>query len=233
MKSALPKLEKGLFVQSLEEVDKALTLLVETSDPSKYQNEIKYCIAYKLALGLLIDVKKLEKESSSNDLLAKIGIRTKYLADLPLEPKHRVVCMRMAINKNIDAGNYGIASRLLEVYIISNFIVTRNKILIPKNLPDKSKLEEKLKICKQHYSADGNTPAFICPSCSTEVAAGIVACSCGRKIKFCFKSFDLLSEPVYYSCSFCSSAFSTKIVSTSTQDINCELCKYGKLVKIE
>ena len=118
LKNALPKLEKGLFSQSLEEVDKALLVLVESSEPSKYQSEIKYCIAYKLALGLLMDVKRLERESATptTELLAKIGIRTKYLADLPLDPKHRVVCMRMAINKNIDAGNYGIASRLLEVY---------------------------------------------------------------------------------------------------------------------
>jgi hypothetical protein len=39
----------------------------------------------------------------------------RLLAGIPLQPKHRVVIMRMAINKNLAVNNYGTAAKILEV----------------------------------------------------------------------------------------------------------------------
>ena len=80
----------------------------------------------------------------------------------------------MAINKNIEASNYGIASKLLD-------------ILIPKNLPDKLKLEEKQSICAQNQQQDRNVENILCKQCNSNVSVGNAVCNCGSKIRFCFK----------------------------------------------
>jgi hypothetical protein len=108
-----------LFSEALDDIDKTIKLIVASlTDPAASRQEIKFCVAYKLSLCLLIEVKKCERETSTTATLGKIGLYTKFLADLPLQPKHRVVCMRMAINKNMESENFGISARLLEVVLV-------------------------------------------------------------------------------------------------------------------
>jgi hypothetical protein len=48
-------------------------------------------------------------------IIAHIAMLTKFLADLPLLPRHRLICYRMAIKWNMEAKNYGIAASLIRV----------------------------------------------------------------------------------------------------------------------
>jgi hypothetical protein len=82
------------------------------------KKDIKFAVAYKVAILLLLELEVLRKEEEKN--LVKSSLLTKFLAYLPLQPKHRVVCIRMAINKNLASQNYGVAARLIEV-IFCNF----------------------------------------------------------------------------------------------------------------
>lgn len=126
MRACMEKMEKGQFLEAIAEVTKSiklmskvlskshfLTIAVNVPDPSVNRSDIKFAVAYKLSLLILHKLKQLESEKSN---LATMALLTKFLADIPLQPKHRVVCMRMAINRNMEANNFGLASRLLEVF---------------------------------------------------------------------------------------------------------------------
>lgn len=62
---------------------------------------------------------------------------TKLLTDFPIFNKHQVICLRMAIQKNMDARNFGVAARLL------------GELLTRKGLPDQASLEQRKKKCEE------------------------------------------------------------------------------------
>lgn len=133
---------------------------------------MRLCVAYKLALKLLIEIKLVEKDPAGDR--GKLAVYAKLLSDARLLPKHRVICVRMAVNKNIEAGNYGVAARLLQT-------------LLPLQLPDHASHETKLKKCEEEKLADGALPPpYTCPACSTSVSVGASVCpTCGRTPYFC------------------------------------------------
>jgi hypothetical protein len=49
----------------------------------------------------------------------RVAVLAKHLATLRLTPQHAAIAVRMAISKNIDAQNYGVASNLLQVATLS------------------------------------------------------------------------------------------------------------------
>lgn len=160
---------------------------------------------------------------------------TKFLADIPLQPKHRVVCVRMAINKNLEAQNFGIASHLIEVR--RRKANAQAQLLLTRNVPDKKRLEDELTKCRTMNMEDKSFPPYTCPHCGHE-NIGAVQCSiCSHKVKFCFKvsflafspqTFRLIETKQFLQCTFCSG-----IVSPKAQTPTCELCKAGELVNID
>ena len=77
----------------------------------KHQRELEICRAYETAFNLLLLI--TDCDSKGEKLYASTFAR--FLADLALQPKHRVVCMRMAITKNMQIQNYGIAAKYIRV----------------------------------------------------------------------------------------------------------------------
>jgi hypothetical protein len=51
----------------------------------------------------------------------RAAVLAKHLATLRLTPQHAAISVRMAITRNIDAHNYGVASGLLQVSFTSTF----------------------------------------------------------------------------------------------------------------
>lgn len=103
-------------------------------------------------------------------------VYTKLLTDIPILPKHRLICMRMAVIKNMEAANYGVAGRLLQV-------------LTKQNLPDQANLETRLRKCEEERFADSSLPApYSCPTCGSSVSVGAASCnSCSRPTYYCFQ----------------------------------------------
>jgi hypothetical protein len=66
-----------------------------------------------------------------------IALLTRFLTDVPLLPRHRMVCYRMAIKWNMECYNYETAARLI-------------RVLLKKKLPDLPELEAKLKMCEEN-----------------------------------------------------------------------------------
>lgn len=80
------------------------------------QKEIAICNLYKHAFRLLIAIDWCDEH---NERPFK-AILSRFLADLSLQPKHRVIAMRMAITNNLQSQNYGVAAKFIRV---GNFLV--------------------------------------------------------------------------------------------------------------
>lgn len=73
--------------------------------------EMEVCQHYRSALILLMEIKSCDDDNQPE----YAAIFARFLGEIIIQPKHRIVCMRMAINKNMQMRNYGIASRFLLV----------------------------------------------------------------------------------------------------------------------
>lgn len=85
------------------------------SNPLEKQKQIRVCTTYKLALQILL-AKKTETDVKRNALLSAA------LADLVIHPKHKLICIRMAINNNLQANNFGIAARFIDILLPLNLV---------------------------------------------------------------------------------------------------------------
>ena len=83
----------------------------------------------------------------------------------------------MAVQKNMDARNFGVAARLL------------GELLSQKGLPDQANLELRCKKCEEEKLADATlAPTFVCPVCTSQVSAGASRCgNCARPSSFCYQ----------------------------------------------
>jgi hypothetical protein len=77
-------------------------------EPEIKKREMVICANYKFALHALIESKR---ESIAKEELAWL---TKFLAETALQPNHRVICLRMAITHNLNAGNYNLAGKFIQ-----------------------------------------------------------------------------------------------------------------------
>lgn len=109
LKKAYYYLEKGNFTHSLHYVEEALNFLANFS--STLRHEFCVCTDYKSALNLLIRI----QECDAVENFVYSAIFSRFLAEISIQPKHRIICIRLALNKNLKIRNYGIAARFIRV----------------------------------------------------------------------------------------------------------------------
>jgi len=199
MRTAFRKLESGTFNEALQDVDETLKLFASLKDYSR-QKEAAICATYKLALKLLI-ARGTEINSE------KIAFITAFLADLQLQPKHRMICLRMAIKASIDTMNYGVAARFLD-------------IILPLNLVDKSSLEIQMAACKEKNLLN-SIEDFPCLNCNNSCSSGCGKCpKCGIQILLCFQTLALINSVNYCWCDYCHANLSLQFGGTD----KCTFC---------
>lgn len=186
IRTAFSNLERGDFKEALANVNEILRIVILLEDPLVKQKEAKISSIYKLALKLLLLKSSLEQEHSSS---SKIAILTIFLSELSLQPKHRVICIRMAIKANLHIKNYGISARLLQM-------------ILPLNLADRSMQESQLATCKENNLHDNSftiiSPAFCCSE-SLELISTPTYYSC----EYCDAKFSMAIGQELRKCSFC------------------------------
>jgi hypothetical protein len=118
-------LESGCFEEAFRHAQNAVQALLGIKEllrplatpivPDPYATlliaEIRFCAQYAQATHLLREIRLLEEQ----ELFKQRALVTRYLAEIPLLPKHRVVCLRMAANRNFDLHNYYTAAHFLQV----------------------------------------------------------------------------------------------------------------------
>jgi hypothetical protein len=125
MNQAYLKLEKGNFGGALSDIENTLkifgiydTIIVyligKLPNAQSLKRELGVCARYKLLLTLLLQIKHETQPK-------QISLLTRILGEIAVQPKHRLVCVRMAISRNMEAKNFKTAARLIKV--ILNFII--------------------------------------------------------------------------------------------------------------
>jgi len=158
-------LEMGNFEEALKSVQNALNLITKYPHRKK---EKEVCETYQLAFKLLLVIKETDDWSEP-----KYGaLFARFLAELSTQPKHRIVSMRMAINRNLQVQNYGVAARFI-------------RELQPLNLMDSKTLESNLNICQLSFFKDSTLLEYTCRTCKKQFPIAGLIC------KFCMSSVDV------------------------------------------
>jgi hypothetical protein len=116
-------LERGAFVRSAQRIDKTLALLGEVAGEVESARDvrvaqIRVCAQYAQALKLLVLIRDTERSmrsvsdaSETETLTARVAYLSLVLASIQLaKPAHRLVCVRMAVARNVSARNYGVVA---------------------------------------------------------------------------------------------------------------------------
>lgn len=72
MQSATILMEEGTFDEALEDVSRACNLLTAISNPELTRGELRLCVAYNLALRMLLKLKEVEMRPGQEKAVAFI-----------------------------------------------------------------------------------------------------------------------------------------------------------------
>lgn len=147
-------MQSGNFAVAMRQVAATLKFLSQERPPR--EREITTCANYLLAQKILIRKGTLEAElqqlpAATPDATRRhleLALLTMFLAELKhLLPRHRVAAMKMAVEKNIVVGNYGMASRWLQH-------------LVEKAPPaQKPVFAQKMQLCAQSGGKNAHMPS--------------------------------------------------------------------------
>lgn len=139
------------------------------------------CAQYKLAVLLLQEISRLQKVQGPNAVSAKdeIARLARHLSTLPLWAKHRTMCIRTAIKRNMDVQNHAFAKSMLDLLLSK----------APTNKQDE--LRSLINICLQRGLSDRSIDPSEDPS------------------QFCAATLGRLSTIGHDACDVCGSKFST------------------------
>jgi len=194
-------------MEALNDLNETFRLFGQLEKPSEKEREARICSCYKLALRLLV-----AKSHESNP--AKVAMWCRFLAQLVMQPKHRIICVRMAIKANLDVRNYGVAHRFISV-------------LLPLNLMDKSTQESQDAICKENNFQDFAALPYTCPGCGKNTPSTEDKCQdCGRNILLCNQTLELITTPTYCQCEYCLAILSGALIGNK-----CSICLSGNLIE--
>eukprot|EP01102_Stenamoeba_stenopodia_P020867 TRINITY_DN8279_c0_g1_i1.p1 TRINITY_DN8279_c0_g1~~TRINITY_DN8279_c0_g1_i1.p1 ORF type:complete len:1023 (-),score=209.14 TRINITY_DN8279_c0_g1_i1:4-2994(-) len=203
----LTKLDQGQFSAALDDINQSISIFVSSPEPKSVQHLVRACLAYKLALKLLIEV-KLQEKSKNIQRLAQLA---RFLAEVPLQPHHRLICLRFAVNKNMETENWAYAAKYLKI------------ILARKDLPDAHLLEQKLKKCNDNIAKKEAQGGAAATSTTTTTVDG------EANKRFCYQSFQPFTRAaVVLVCPYCEALYSDK---TKKPGEKCVYCNHGVLEK--
>lgn len=156
-------MKAGRFDIALQQVSTTLRTLA-TQTPVRMR-ETATCAHYVLALRILLRVRALD--TSGVDVRVQTALLTMFMAELRyLLPTHRGSAMRMAIEKNIVIGNYGMAARWIRQ--------------VANTPAQKSALTAKLQMCRQYGESNAHMPPTNKICYSTLVILAPPYAKCGR-----------------------------------------------------
>jgi hypothetical protein len=214
MTKALEQLEAGGYGYALTHVDEALRYLGHAGQSS----QATFAARYRVTLRLLLAVKHEEAHPTGDAAESRVrtALLCQFLCSLPIATKHRLVCLRMALKRNMDAGNFGVAAFLIA------FMLPRSKAAAAEAL------KEQLAQCEAQGKTDRAARPYTCPACSTQdrLPTEFSCAKCTEPVRFCYRTFEVIPEDHYASCQHCTSVFSPKDIGAL-----CPACKHVSLTE--
>eukprot|EP01130_Rhizamoeba_saxonica_P007440 TRINITY_DN3010_c0_g1_i2.p1 TRINITY_DN3010_c0_g1~~TRINITY_DN3010_c0_g1_i2.p1 ORF type:complete len:401 (-),score=76.41 TRINITY_DN3010_c0_g1_i2:12-1214(-) len=187
LQTAMDYLVSGKFREAESPLNDGMDVLLNFPDAyNQFKDEIIFASLYAQTIHILKEITIFQKK----DLFRQAGWVLSRVADIPIQPEHRIVIVRAAIKANFLLGNFGFAARYLDLIIATPF-------------PDSDQLQEMLEVCKQENFINHNSP---------EDSPGLLMCySTCRIIKrtnyfycdICGATYHPLISQI--TCSFCRS----------------------------
>jgi hypothetical protein len=201
--SALEKLNQGRCGEANTALHAALSQLTELAFKNNVSVTTQWCV-YSQLTGLLVEMDRLKNEN----LFAQRALLSRFvgLVGLRLEnPDHSLICLRMAINRNIEMENFRTAAQLLQSMASLNSLTELDKENIPK----------KQQICASHNYSEAHLPT----GAILDAISGQFLLN-GYSYALCHKSMQLIRDPTHHFCTYCDATFAER----ATSDRKCSFC---------
>ncbi|OAE26773.1 hypothetical protein AXG93_1129s1220 [Marchantia polymorpha subsp. ruderalis] len=119
-KAGLSHIEQNQLTDAMSCFNEAfLALAKDQSLNIDVKPQAKICAQYKIAVLLLQEIARLQRVEGQGAVGAKeeMARLSRHLSTLPLQPKHRISCIRTAIKRNMDVQNYIFSKKMLDLLI--------------------------------------------------------------------------------------------------------------------
>ncbi|KAL2621606.1 hypothetical protein R1flu_001811 [Riccia fluitans] len=119
-KAGLSHIEQNQLTDAMSCFNEAfLALAKDQSLNVDVKPQAKICAQYKIAVLLLQEIARLQRVEGQGAVGAKeeMARLSRHLSTLPLQPKHRISCIRTAIKRNMDVQNYVFSKKMLDLLI--------------------------------------------------------------------------------------------------------------------
>lgn len=191
-KEAMTHLNSGNIDEASAFINSAVSQVNELA--FKKQPEIlkDWCV-YSQLLSLLCEMQRLENEN----LFKQRALLALFVSRLAIDHisnfEHKLISLRMGINRNMELGNYNSASELLNIFI-----------KLP-NLPekDKERAKTKLKMCEDAGASEKFPP--LGAELDTKTNRFTIN---GKPYILCMQSMRIIRETTHLRCPYCEATFS-------------------------
>ncbi|KAG8384407.1 hypothetical protein BUALT_Bualt04G0114800 [Buddleja alternifolia] len=205
-KTGLAHLEQNQLSDALSCFDEAfLALAKDQSRGADIKAQATICAQYKIAVTLLQEITRLQRVQGPSAISAKdeMARLSRHLGSLPLLAKHRILCIRTAIKRNMDVQNYGYSKQMLELLLSKAPTGKQDELrslvdmCVQRGLSNKSidPLEDPSQFCAATLSRLSTIGYDVCDLCGAKFSAlsapGCIICGMGS-----IKRSDAIAAPV-------------------------------------
>jgi hypothetical protein len=218
-------LEAGDYAEALLAINRKLRQLgdqltrADDSEVSSLQPLLETSVAYRLALTLTLRV-DTERQQASLEAQQRAAELGNLLIQVKTRPKHRRMFAQLALELNINAGNYGIALKVADQLLNS-------KGLCPTQIES---ISTQKTLCQANESRDKGLLACPCPSCQAPLPAGAISkkcAGCRALLRFCYLTFVPIAVGNALSCPVCTAVYIVAEGRTAG-----DLCAYCGLARL-
>lgn len=193
--SAIDALEHGKLAEAKTFMHAALSQLSELAFQSNAEVVTQWCI-YAQLIGLLLEMERLQQE----ELFAQRALLARFVGLLGLRLEnsaHALICMRLAVNRNLEMENFRTAAQLL------TSLATMKDLL---DL-DRENMLLKQQICAQHVYSEEHIPT----GATLDSVSGQFLIN-GASYVLCHKTMQLARDATHLFCPYCDATFAERSV---------------------
>lgn len=194
--AALEHLSSGRLAEAKTSMHAALSQLSELAFQNNATTVPLWC-AYAQIISLLTEMERLKQ----GQLFAQQALLARFVGLLGLrleDSEHALVCMRMAVNRNLEMENFRTAAQLLTSMAAMKGLTEK----------DNENMKRKQNICAQHTYSEAHIPT----GASLDSVSGQFLLN-GASYVLCHKTMQLARDATHLFCPYCDATFSDRAVS--------------------
>ena len=193
--AAIDALDKGKLAEAKNFMHAALSQLSELAFQSNAEVVIQWCV-YAQLISMLLEMERLKQEQ----LFAQRALLARFVGLLGLHlenSEHALICMRLAVNRNLEMENFRTAAQLL---------TSLNGMKGLTDL-DRENMTQKQQICAQHVYSEAHIPT----GATLDSVSGQFLIN-GASYVLCHKTMQLARDATHLFCPYCDATFAERSI---------------------